>query len=36
MLWAGDTRSFNPTSARTVIQDNVAIVSAAMKKDGLL
>lgn len=36
MLWAADTQSFNPTSARTVIQDNIAIVSAAMKKDGLL
>lgn len=36
MLWAADTRSFNPTSARTVIQENIAIVSAAMKKDGLL
>lgn len=36
MLWAADTHSFNPTSARTVIQENIAIVSAAMKKDGLL
>lgn len=36
MLWAGDTRSYNPTSVRTVIEDNINVISAAMKKDGLI
>ncbi len=36
MLWAGDTRSLNPDSARAVIHENIELINAAMKKDGLL
>ncbi len=36
MLWAGDTRSLNPDSAKAVIHENIELINAAMKKDGLL
>lgn len=36
MLWAGDTHSFNPDSASVVIDENIDLISTAIKKAGLL
>lgn len=36
MIWAGATRSFNPTSATSVIKENTQIIINDMKESGLL
>lgn len=36
MIWAGSTRSFNPSSANSVITKNVELIIADMKKSGLI
>ena len=36
MIWAGATRSFNPTSATSVIKENAQIIIKDMKDSGLL
>jgi hypothetical protein len=36
MIWAGATRSFNPTSATSVIKENAQIIIKDMKESGLL
>ena len=36
MLWAGDTRSLNPGSTVDLIDDNIELIHAAIKKAGLL
>lgn len=36
MIWAGSTRSFNPGSAKAIINANVDLIMKDMKKAGLL
>lgn len=36
LIWAGTTESFNPSSAKTVINNNISLIVKTMKKDGLL
>ena len=36
MIWAGATRSFNPSSATSVIKENTQIIINDMKESGLL
>ncbi|MEA3232408.1 MAG: hypothetical protein U9Q05_11705 [Thermodesulfobacteriota bacterium] len=36
MVWAGGTRSFNPSSAEKVITENANLILSSMKKAGLL
>ena len=36
MIWAGGTRSFNPSSAEKVIKENTDIIIKDMKESGLL
>ena len=36
MVWAGGTRSFNPSSAEKVVTENADLILSSMKKAGLL
>ena len=36
MVWAGGTRSFNPSSAKKVVTENADLILASMKKAGFL
>lgn len=36
MVWAGATKSFNPSSAQSVIKKNAELIVADMKKSGLI
>ncbi len=36
MIWAGSTRSFNPSSAKSLINKNADLIVADMKKAGLM
>lgn len=36
MIWAGVTRSFNPSSTKNVVNENADLIVADMKKSGLM
>jgi hypothetical protein len=36
MIWAGSTRSFNPSSAESIVKKNADLIVADMKKAGLM
>lgn len=36
MVWAGGTKSFNPSSAKKVVAENADLILSSMKKAGLL